>query len=66
MFLLVGIPGERKPTLFRLIQRCCKPRSRYIPTGLGYHIIQANPAMIEAQVGGAMVYSIEVEHFERL
>ncbi len=66
VFLLVGIESSRKPALIKLIERCCTPSKRYIPIGLGSYIAQAAPTMIEAQVGGALVYTLEVEHFERL
>ncbi len=65
VFLLAGIASSRKPALVKLIERCCKPSQRYIPTGLGNYVVQATPTMIEAQVGGALVYTLEVEHFER-
>ncbi len=65
VFLLVGIDSSRKPALIKLIERCCQPRERYIPTGVGNFTFDARSAMIEAQVGGALIYTVDVEHFER-
>jgi uncharacterized protein YaaQ len=63
--LLVGIPASRMPTLTRLIKECCEPRLKFIPARLANQAMQIPPVMIEAQVGGATVYTFEVEHFER-
>jgi uncharacterized protein YaaQ len=63
--LLVGIPHDRMTRLTRLIKECCEPRVKFIPARLANQAMQIPPVMIEAQVGGATVYTFEVEHFER-
>jgi uncharacterized protein YaaQ len=63
--LLVGIHHSRTSTLTRLIKECCEPRLKFIPARLSNQAMQIPPVMIEAQVGGATVYTFEVEHFER-
>lgn len=63
--LLVGIPHNRVGLLTRLIKECCEPRLKFIPARLSNQAMQIPPVMIEAQVGGATVYTFEVEHFER-
>jgi uncharacterized protein YaaQ len=63
--LLVGIPHIRMGLLTRLIKECCEPRLKFIPARLSNQAMQLPPVMIEAQVGGATIYTFEVEHSER-
>ncbi|HSV85555.1 MAG TPA: cyclic-di-AMP receptor [Levilinea sp.] len=63
--LLVGIPHNRMKTLTQLIKKCCEPRLKFIPARLANQAMQIPPVMIEAEVGGATVYTFEVDHFER-
>jgi uncharacterized protein YaaQ len=63
--LLVGIPHNRMNTLTHLIKECCEPRLKFIPARLANQAMQIPPVMIEAEVGGATVYTFEVEHYER-
>lgn len=63
--LLVGIPHNRMGILTRLIKECCEPRLKFIPARLSNQAMQIPPVMIEAQVGGATIYTFEVEHSER-
>jgi uncharacterized protein YaaQ len=63
--LMVGIPLNRMNLLTRLIKACCEPRLKFIPARLANQAMQIPPVMIEAQVGGATVYTFEVEQFER-
>jgi uncharacterized protein YaaQ len=63
--LLVGIPHHRIKPLAQLIKKCCQPRVKFIPARLDNQAMQIPPVMIEAEVGGATVFTFEVEHFER-
>jgi uncharacterized protein YaaQ len=65
--LLIGIDGTRHNDLMKLIEQCCQPHSRFIPTGFEGQMLQMQmPSMIEAQVGGALVYTMEIDYFEHL
>lgn len=61
--LLIGLDTQRMNHLMSIVQETCPPHQEYIP-------VQVMPLaglpplpMIEARVGGALVYSIEVERF---
>jgi uncharacterized protein YaaQ len=60
--LLVGINHSRHPALLKLIDRCCRTRVKFVPAG-DNSTFQGQPLMIEAEVGGAIVYTCEVEQF---
>ena len=61
--LMIGLNNQRMENLIGIIEQTCPPHQEYIP-------VQVMPLaglpplpMIEARVGGALVYSIEVERF---
>jgi uncharacterized protein YaaQ len=60
--LLVGINSSRHAGLLDLISRCCHTRVKYIPA-IDNSAFQGQPVMIEAEVGGALIYTCEVEKF---
>jgi uncharacterized protein YaaQ len=64
--LLLGINQARMRSLLDLVNEYCQPVSQYIPA----HMVNAPPeylsmAMVEAKVGGAVLYSMNVERFEQ-
>ena len=61
--LLVGIHHDRQDPLLELIRECCHTRRMYIPARVEPPMIQSQPVMIEAEVGGATVFSFDVEQF---
>lgn len=63
--LLIGIPTAQHDALLDLVCDCCHTRRTYIPAQTESPMLQGQPVMIEALVGGAMVYTLEVDHFER-
>ena len=63
--LLIGIDQARAEELLRLIQTVCKRRRTYIPARTETVVLQTHPLMIEAEVGGALVYTLDVERFEQ-
>ena len=63
---LIGLNQARMPSLLELVQKCCQPFTQYIPTQLNSQSGYPSMSMIEAQVGGALIYSINVERFEQL
>ncbi len=64
--LLVGLNHERRPALVELIQQHCHRRKVYIPAHMDVTQIQGQPLMIEAEIGGATMFTLNVERFEQL
>ena len=60
--LLVGINNSRHAALLEIIGRCCHTRVKYVPA-IDNSAFQGQPLMIEAEVGGAIIYTCEVEQF---
>ncbi len=64
--LFIGLNDSRLPALLKLVRACCQPQKQYIPAQLNFQPGYSNLPMIEAQVGGALVYITDVEHFEQI
>ncbi len=64
--LLLGLNKSRLPLLVDLIQKCCQPYTQYIPTQLNSQSGYPSMSMIEAQVGGGLIYTLNVERFEQI
>jgi uncharacterized protein YaaQ len=64
--LLIGLNSERRTALMDLISQCCKVHRQFIPARLDASMLQVQPVMIEAEVGGASVYTVGVERFVQL
>lgn len=64
--LLIGLRRARLATLLEHVRECCHVRRRYIPTQLDGTPFPPQSTMIEAEVGGATVYALDVERFEQL
>jgi uncharacterized protein YaaQ len=64
--LLIGLNGERLPRLLEHVRECCHTRRRYVPAHVEAPLLEVQPMMIEAEVGGATVYALNVERFEQL
>ena len=65
--MLLGVRQERMPLLLDVVNACCQPVSQYIPA----QMVNAPPeylsmAMVEAKVGGAVLYTMNVERFEQI
>jgi uncharacterized protein YaaQ len=65
--LLLGVNRARMQQLQDIVNEYCQPVSQYIPA----HMVNAPPeylsmAMVEAKVGGAVLYSMNVERFEQI
>ena len=63
--LLIGLNNSRLTALLGQVNKYCQPFEEYVP-------VQYNPPagfpplqMIEARVGGALVYVLDVERFEQ-
>ena len=64
--LLIGFDQVRLPRLLEHIRECCQTRRRFIPAHVEAPLLEIQPVMIEAEVGGATVYVLDVERFEQL
>jgi uncharacterized protein YaaQ len=64
--LLIGLDRTRLPRLLEHIRECCHARRRFIPAHVEAPLLEIQPVMIEAEVGGATVYVLNVERFEQL
>jgi len=64
--LLIGLNDTRMDRLIQLVNECCKPYQEYIPVTITLQPGIPPLPMIEAQMGGALVYSMAVERFEQL
>ncbi|MBE0697444.1 MAG: cyclic-di-AMP receptor, partial [Anaerolineaceae bacterium] len=63
--LMIGLNSSKHGKLIQLVEEHCQPHQEYVP-------VQFTPpagfpplSMIEARVGGALVYSVDVETFEQ-
>jgi uncharacterized protein YaaQ len=63
--VLIGIDSARHRALLELISGCCHTRTKYVSAG-DNPILQGHRIMIEAEVGGATIYTFEVEQFVQL
>ena len=63
--LFVGLSRERLRRLLEIVRECCRARRRLMPAHAEAAMVQVEPMMIEVEVGGAMVYALNVERFEQ-
>lgn len=64
--LLVGLDGTRLPQLLEHIRECCQTHRRYVAAQVETPLIELQPMVIEAEVGGATAYVLNVERFLQL
>jgi len=64
--LLIGLDRAFLPRLLERIRECCRTRQRFVPAHVEAPLLEIQPVMIEAEVGGATVYTLDVERFEQL
>ena len=64
--LLIGLPRARLGALLAHIRDCCRRQRRFIAAHLEGSSSLFQPAIIEAETGGAIVYVFDVERFEQL
>ena len=64
--LLIGVNQVQLPRLLKHVRECCHTRRRYIPAQAEAMWRESLGMMIEAEVGGAVVYVLEVERFVQL
>ncbi len=63
---LLGFHSTRQPQLLAILRECCKRQRRYLPAHLEGSASLFHAAIIEAEVGGAVVFALNVERFEQL
>jgi uncharacterized protein YaaQ len=64
--LLIGLNESRLGAFLELVRKVCQPYRQFIPAHVSVHPMHMQPAMIEAEMGGATVFVLEVERFEQL
>ena len=64
--LLVGLHGSRRERLLEHIRVACRRQRRFIPAHLEGSSSVFHPAVIEAEVGGALAFVLKLERFEQL
>lgn len=64
--LLIGLNNQRMNDLITVVEETCPPHKEYIPVQIMPLAGLPPLPMIEARVGGALVYSVEVERFIQL
>ena len=65
--LLIGVDDEKVPLVIDLLRTACRRREMYVPLAAGI----TDPAyglhtQIEVEIGGAIVFILNVEHFEQV
>lgn len=63
--ILIGLNRADLPRLLERLRECCRVRRQFLPAHLEGPFLEAQPVMIEAEVGGAAVYVLDVERFEQ-
>ena len=61
--LIIGLNRTRMDRLMSVVRRACRRRQEYVPMQLTPPAGIPPLPMIEAQVGGALVYAVDVEQF---
>jgi uncharacterized protein YaaQ len=64
--MLIGLNQTRQGQLLAHIRECCRRHRRFIAAHLEGSSSLFQPAVIEAEVGGAIVYALEVERWEQI
>ncbi len=64
--LLIGLNHIRQGQLLQHIRDCCRRQKRFLPTQFEGSPTVFHSAVIEAEVGGAMIYVLDVERYEQL
>ena len=64
--ILVGVEDEKTQDVISIIKEHSKSRKRQIPTIVGNETSYLTPVPVEVMVGGATVFVLNVEHFEKI
>lgn len=63
---LIGLDHHRLDHLLAIVRENCPSRLQYIPARLDASALQGQPLMIEALMGGATLFAVEIERFLQL
>ncbi len=63
--LLLGLARDRLPVLLDVVRQNCQPYKTFIPAHVQPPGEFSALPMVEARVGGALVYMTDVERFEQ-
>ena len=63
--LLIGLNQARRSDLLTHIRACCGTEARFVPAYGEAVTVDTQPMMFEVEVGGALIYVLDVEHFEQ-
>jgi uncharacterized protein YaaQ len=63
--LMIGLNSSRNGRLIQLVEEHCQPHQEYVPVQFSPPAGFPPLSMIEARVGGALVYRVDVERFEQ-
>jgi len=64
--ILVGIDDEKTQDVIDVIKEHSRSRSQQIPTMMGNEASYLSPMPVEVSVGGATIFVLNVEHFEKV
>jgi len=64
--ILVGVDDEKTPEVIDLIKQHSQSRTRQIPTIIGNEASYLSPMPVEVSVGGATIFVLNVEQFEKI
>jgi uncharacterized protein YaaQ len=65
--ILIGISKDRLDELRKIVKRCCQRRTTHIATQthIESYPQHSTPIIVEAEIGGAILNIVEVDHFEQ-
>lgn len=64
--LMIGVEEERIEALIELIKKVCRPRKQVVTPFPGGPVDTYVPNPIEVRVGGAAVFVLNIERFEKI
>jgi uncharacterized protein YaaQ len=64
--LLLGLNQERMSKLLELVRKYLRPYRQFIPSQMQLPGELASMSMVEAQLGGALAFTLNVSFFEQL
>jgi len=64
--ILVGVDDEKTQDVISIIRKHSQSRSRQIPTITGNETSYLAPMPVEVMVGGATIFVLNVEQFEKI
>lgn len=64
--LLIGLHHSRQTQLLEHLRDCCHRQRRFLPTQFEGSPTVFHSTVIEAEVGGAMIFVLNVDRFEQL